>query len=199
MKKIDLKILTKGYAKKMKNYLRASSTAVLIEDEKSMMNILVDPGANKTMLLKALKKEGLKPDDINLIFITHYHIDHVLNIRLFPEKEVLDGEVIYRDDKEIKFSEKIPNTDIKVIKTPGHSQEHVCLIVETEDRKILIAGDLFWWFNNQEQKTSYQDLIDLEDSYASDQTELKKSRENILKILKSGDLIIPGHGNVFKV
>ncbi|MDI6807027.1 MAG: MBL fold metallo-hydrolase, partial [Candidatus Aenigmarchaeota archaeon] len=85
----EVKVLIEGYATKE----RASPSTVLIED--SGLKILVDPGANKELLLNTLSKEGLKPEDIDLIFLTHYHLDHILNIRLFPDKDILDGNTIY--------------------------------------------------------------------------------------------------------
>ncbi len=191
---MKIKILIEGYVKKEKGAERASPTTVLIED--NGLNILVDPGANKNKLLNALAKERLKPKDIDLIFITHYHPDHVLNIRLFPDKDILDAYVIYRDDKEISFSDKIPGTNIEVIKTPGHAHEHACLSVETEKGKIVIAGDVFWWADNEKQKIDYDSLINHKDLYVKDSKALMESRKKILAI---ADYVIPGHGKMFKV
>lgn len=47
------------------------------------LNILVDPGANRKKLLEALEKDGLRPEYIDMVFLTHYHLDHILNIRSF--------------------------------------------------------------------------------------------------------------------
>lgn len=190
----EVKILVEGYAKEGKDGWMASSSTVLIRD--SGLNILVDPGVNKGLLLKALSKEGLKPDEIDLIFITHYHPDHVLNIGLFPEKDILDGNIIYRGDKEIKFSGKIPNTNIKVIETPGHAHEHACLLVKTEKGKIVIAGDVFWWTDEEEEKTDFESLIKHKDSFVKDKEALTNSRKKILQI---ANYVIPGHGKMFKV
>lgn len=190
----EVKVLIEGYAKEEKGVEVASPSTVLIKD--SGLKILVDPGTNKKLLLEALSKEGLKPEDIDLIFITHYHPDHVLNIRLFPDKDILDGDIIYRDDKEIGFVEKIPSTNIKVISTPGHAHEHACLLAETEKGKIVIAGDLWWWSDEEEQKTDLKSLIKKRDPYVKDKKALIKSRRKILRI---ADYIIPGHGKMFKV
>lgn len=186
----EVKVLVEGYVKDNK----ASSSTVLIKD--SDFNILVDPGANKELLLKALAKEKLKPEDIDLIFVTHYHLDHTLNIRLFPKQDVLDGDIIYRNDEEISFSGKIPNTNIKIITTPGHAHEHASLLVETEKGKIVIAGDLFYWNNKEEQKTDCKSLIEKNDPYVKNKQDLADSRKKILEI---ADYIIPGHGKMFKV
>jgi len=195
MKKTEIKIIVKGYVRKgAQGMMRASPNVVLIKNRG--LNILVDPGANEKLLRGALSEERLRPEEIDLIFLTHYHLDHLLNIRLFPEKEILDGGNIYREDEIIEYSDEIPNTDIKVIKTPGHTEEHSSLLVETEEGKIVVTGDLFWWFNGEEQKTDLGSLINHFDSYAQNHELLKESRERILKI---GDFIIPGHGEMFKI
>lgn len=190
----EVKILIEGYAKKGKPCWRASPSTVLIKD--NGLNILVDPGANSKLLLKALAKEQLKPEDVDLIFLTHYHPDHVLNIRLFPKQDVLDRWLIYRDDEEIEFSGKIPGTNIKVIPTPGHAHEHAALLVKTTTGKIAIAGDLFWWTTDEKQKTDFRSLVKKLDPFAKNEKDLMKSRR---KILKLADYIIPGHGKMFKV
>ena len=190
----EVKVLIEGYAKSTGGEeFRASPTTTLIKDSGKL--ILVDPGANKQKLLDALKKAGLKPEEINLIFLTHYHIDHLLNIRLFPNKDILDGGTIYRDDEEIGISGKIPNTNIKIIPTPGHSSEHVSLLVETEKGKVCIAGDLWWWEDGK-QKTDKKSLLNAKDMFAKDKKALLKSRKKILGI---ADYIIPGHGKMFEV
>jgi len=191
---IEVKVLIEGYAKEKNGVEVASSSTVLIED--NGLKIIVDPGVNKELLINSLSKERLKLEDVDLIFLTHYHPDHILNIRLFPDKDVLDGNIIYRGDKEIEFSDNIPNTNVKVIETPGHAHEHACLLVETEKGKIIIAGDLWWWSDDEKQKTDYKSLMSHKDPYVKNEEKLKESRK---KILKLADYIIPGHGKMFKV
>jgi len=190
----EVKVLIEGYAKESDEGLLASCSTVLIKD--SNKNILVDPGCNPKLLIESLKKQGLELKDIDLIFLTHYHPDHILNIRLFPNVDVLDGGIIYRNDLEIEFEDKIPETNIKFIDTPGHAHEQASLIVETEQGKIGIASDLFWWTDKDEQKTDYDSLINLKDPYMKNEHDLKESRK---KLLSMADWIIPGHGKMFKV
>jgi glyoxylase-like metal-dependent hydrolase (beta-lactamase superfamily II) len=147
-------------------------------------------------LLKKLAEEKLKPKDVDMIFLTHYHLDHSLNIRLFPDCKVLDGNEINNDDKIFSYSGKIPKTNIKVIETPGHANEHASLLVETKKGKIAVAGDVFWWRTDEEQKIDYESLMNHKDPYVKDEKILKESRRKILEI---ADWIIPGHGKMFKV
>jgi len=191
---IKLKILIQGYAKETKTGWRASSTCILLQDKGQ--NILVDPGTDKKLLLKNLKSAGLSPKDIDLIFLTHYHPDHWLNVVLFPGVKILDGDIIYDGDKENGFNGKIPKTDIKVIATPGHAYEHAALLVKTKIGRAAIVGDLFWWSDQEKLKFDSKSLMNKKDPYVKSWPELKASRRKILKI---ADYIIPGHGQMFKV
>jgi glyoxylase-like metal-dependent hydrolase (beta-lactamase superfamily II) len=189
----EVKILVRGYAKPTGgSSYKASPTSTLIKDSGKL--VLVDPGANKEKLLKALEKEKLSPKDIDIVFLTHYHPDHVLNIRLFPDKDIYDGSTIYSDDNEKEFSETIPGTKIKIISTPGHASEHVSLIVKTREGIVCVAGDLWWWMDTVKQKTDTKSLLSLKDPFVKDERALLNSRKRILKI---ADIIIPGHGKMF--
>jgi len=188
----EVKILVEGYAKPTGNdEFKASPTTTLIKDSGKL--IIVDPGANKQKLLKALRKENLKPKDIDFIILTHYHPDHVLNIRLFPDKDILDGTTVYRDDEEFEITKKMIGNNIKIIPTPGHAFEHISLIVNTSNGKICIAGDLWWW---EDGKQKINNLLNTKDVFVKDKKALLNSRKKILKI---ADYIIPGHGKIFKV
>ena len=154
----EIKILAEGYASKKRKNSPASSGVVLIFG--GDIKVLVDPGSNAKALLDALRKERIKPSDIDIVFLTHYHLDHLLNIRLFPTNDIYDGDTISRGDKIINFSGgKLPKTNIKVIKTPGHAHEHCSLLVQTAKGKIAVAGDVFWWWSEQKQKIDRKNLL----------------------------------------
>lgn len=192
----EVKILIEGCVKKLKDGWLASPSTVLIKDRG--LTILVDPGSNKELLLKKLLKENLEPNDIDMIFLTHHHLDHTLNIRIFPDCDVLlDGDKMNGADRIFAYSGNIPKTDVKVISTPGHTLEHASLLAETEMGKIVIAGDLFWWLDEEKQRTDYESLMSHKDpGGAKNEKVLQESRKKILEI---ADWIIPGHGKMFKV
>ena len=195
MKFSKVKVLIKGYAKKTKNGWLASSTTALIED--SGRKIIVDPGINKELLLKKLQKEGLSPENIDIVFMTHYHPDHVFLASIFEKAKVLDGDIIYENDKEVGYENNIPGTNLEVILTPGHAHEHASLLIKTAKGNVVIAGDVFWWTDEEEQKTEdIKALINKEDPFTKDLQALRKSRKKILEIT---DWVIPGHGKTFKV
>lgn len=188
-----VKVLTKGYAKELKDGWLASSTTTLIEANEKF--IISDPGCNREKLRKALEKEKIKFEDINFVFLTHGHIDHSLLAGVFENAKFITFEsLLYDKDLQLEFEEDVLGPDIKVIKTPGHTKEHISLMVTTDEGKYVIAGDVFWWVDGEKQIV---DINKVDDSHPKelDMKELIKSRKTILKI---ADYIIPGHGKMFK-
>ena len=182
---VQVKVLIAGY---VKNNTQVVPTTTLIRDGK--FNIVVDPGMGKnkkTVLKKALANENLTFADINLVFYTHYHLDHTQYVGLFPQAKLVDAFYIYEGENWLEHEgdgyHLSPN--VSIIHTPGHTPEHASLKVETPQGTVVVAGDV-WWFDNFEPKI---------DEMASDQKQLEKSRQKILKI---ADWIIPGHGKMIK-
>lgn len=185
-----IEILVQGYVYKEGEVEHASSSAVLVQEKE--INIIVDPGIAKEQLAAGLKKVGLKPEDIHYVFLTHYHPDHGYGAAWFPQAKVIDYEMIYEGDKMWPHDGFVPDTELAIMRTPGHATEHCSLAVLTDKGMIIVAGDVFWWGDDEEQKVD----IDKPDPYGQDTGALKQSRE---KILKLADFIIPGHGKIFQV
>ncbi|MFH1358448.1 MAG: MBL fold metallo-hydrolase [archaeon] len=191
----EVKVLIKGYVRGGEFEL-ATSTTTLIKD--GNIKIIVDPGMNKKLLLKSLEKENLSPKDIDYVILTHTHLDHCLLAGIFENAKIVDSGSVYSFDSKIKNHDgKVPETDIEIINTPGHDEFH-CSVVVQDDKlgKVVIASDVFWWDDNEEQKTDKKSLLKHVDPYVKDKNALKKSREQLLNI---ADYIIPGHGEMFKV
>jgi len=191
-----VKILVKGYVREENGNEFASSTTTLIQE--NGLNIIVDPGMDRVLLLGALKKENLFPADINCVILTHYHLDHSLLTGIFENAKIMDDSEIYSWDGKIKSHEgKVPGTDIEIIKTPGHDMFHCSVLVKTKEfGKVAIVADVFWWSDEEEQKIDKESLMKHEDPYVKNKEQLMESRKKILEI---SDYIIPGHGEMFKV
>ncbi len=191
-----IKVLIEGYVKEINHNEYASSSVTLIHDHN--LNILVDTGLNRKLLITSLKNENLSPLDINYVVLTHTHLDHCLLAGIFENAQIIDNSSIYSfDGKIVEHKHKIPGTNIKIISTPGHDQFHCCVLVDTKGYgQVAIAADLFWWPDNKIQHTDKKSLLNLNDPYIKNKIALRKSRNKILKI---ADYIIPGHGKPFKV
>lgn len=163
---------------------RTCPTVSLVLDKNIVM--VVDPGVldSQKILADALKKENIRIEDVNFVCITHSHIDHYRNIGMFPEAKTLEYFGLWSGGEVKDLPEQLAD-DIKIIKTPGHDNTSITLLVKTEKGIVAICGDVFWKENSPKK-----------DAYAQDQKELEKSRK---KVLKMADWVIPGHGPMFKV
>ena len=68
-------VLVEGYAYPGPDgsYIAQPSTVLIETPDKK---ILVDPGTNEEKLLLAFANRHLKLEDIDMIFLSHYHPDH---------------------------------------------------------------------------------------------------------------------------
>jgi hydroxyacylglutathione hydrolase len=131
-------------------------------------HILIDPGhiitpytkeAGFDKLVKGIEKDGLKIEDIGLIFITHAHPDHIEAAMKFKEKsgakvalhklEAPIFKMFKGGDVDVILQEgplKIDNLvteKLEVIHTPGHSTGEVSLYWPA--KKALAVGDVIFF------------------------------------------------------
>ena len=188
----EVKVLIEGYAKENSTGWKANSTVTLIITNGK--KIIVDPGCNREELMTALKKEGLETKNIDYVLLTHNHPDHALLSGIFKKADIVDEFYIYHGDVINKHDGIIPDTDVKVIRTPGHKEEHCSFIVPTSKGTYVVAGDVFWWTENQKQNIDINKPDN--DPAHMNHEKLIESRKKILDV---ADWVIPGHGNIFKV
>lgn len=180
----EVKILIEGYTTADTAEEKSCPTITLVRDKDLIM--IVDPGVleDQKILVDKLKEENLTVNDINVVCITHSHIDHYRNIGMFPTAKTLEYWGLWYENKVEDWNPQFTD-DIQIIKTPGHNYDNITLLVKTEKGIVAIVGDIFWKENFPE-----------DDPYASDKEKLKESRKKVLEI---ADYIIPGHGKMFKV
>lgn len=170
---------------------RTQPTITLVRDGDMVM--VVDPGIleSQQILIDALGKENLTVEDVNVVFITHSHIDHYRNIGMFSNAKTLEYYGLWDNGKVENWSENFtPN--IKILHTPGHDYSGLTLLADTGSEGehpgiVAICGDVFWK-ENYPQKTE-------DDVYASNSDKLKESRDMVLQM---ADWVIPGHGEIYK-
>lgn len=190
---VEIDILIEGTARRVgKGWNAVPSTILLTEGR---CRIIVDPG-NHPKLLEVLGARSICPEDIGMVFITHSHLDHSLNARLFPDSPIIDVQFCHEGTMIFPHEGRLPGTDIEIIPTPGHSHDHASLVIGSKDGKTAICGDLFWWESSKEQRTDLSSLLFLEDPFAVDKELLLSSRRTILG---SANFFIPGHGKPFTI
>jgi glyoxylase-like metal-dependent hydrolase (beta-lactamase superfamily II) len=165
---------------------KTQPTITLVRDGKLV--IVVDPGIleSQQVLIDALAKEKLTVEDVDVVCITHSHLDHYRNVGIFPKSKVLEFFGLWDKNTVEDWPEQF-STNIQILKTPGDDYTGITLFVTTDEGVVAICGDVFW-------KENYpQDPKD--DAYASEPEKLEKSRELILRM---ADWIIPGHAGMYK-
>lgn len=181
----EVKVLIEGYAKKITNGWVASSTVTWIKA--GLLNIIVDPGCQRSLLLEKLAENNLAVEKIDFVFLTHNHLDHSLLAGIFSGAKVMSLSEVYNNDEQVENGSIIPGTDIEILPTPGHSHDHASLLVKTTNGVYAVAGDVFWWPDGEEQEVEI-------DTASGNSSKLVASRQ---KLLQLADYIIPGHGRTF--
>jgi glyoxylase-like metal-dependent hydrolase (beta-lactamase superfamily II) len=189
----EVKLLIPGYAVKRVNGWTASPNTTLITDRGK--KVLVDPGSHHD-ILERLELHSIWPEEIDVVFLTHYHLDHTLNTSQFKEAVVIDQRWVYDDEVITEHRGVIPGTGIEVLKTPGHTLECSSLLVDTTGGTVAVCGDLFWFQKDKMVDPERDTLIRMKDELAVDQELLEKSRRIVLDRAWK---IIPGHGSPFLV
>jgi glyoxylase-like metal-dependent hydrolase (beta-lactamase superfamily II) len=166
---------------------RVGSTVVLVRDGDA--TIVVDPGLVRTrsLILDPLTVRGVAPEAVTHVFVSHHHLDHTLNIALFPNAEVIDFESRFRDDQWLDHDGDGYRISPRatVWQTPGHTEQDASLIVEADDG--LYAMTHCWWHTDQTPEI---------DPFCRDPAVLARSRQ---RILDATDVVVPGHGEPFRL
>jgi len=167
-----------------KRTVKIASSSTLVKDKKC---ILVDCPAHLPT--------SITP---NIIILTHSHLDHTWNVRLFRnrklyfpsplpnsvmfvEKEPTLRKTIELIDDELKLS-----NNVIIFSTPGHVRDHISVLVHAQDGNYVIAGDAIK--NEAELKNDPLFCWNIE-----------KWRESRKKILSIADYVVLGHGGIVKI
>jgi glyoxylase-like metal-dependent hydrolase (beta-lactamase superfamily II) len=157
------------------NILDARSSVTLIT---SGSMIIVDTGqkGEEELLLDALGRRGLRPEDIDLVANTHSHPDHCANNHLFRRAEPLsphEGQWLA--------------PGVVALETPGHTMDSISILVGSRSR-IVIAGDALPTFDNFLKGVPPALHIDRSLAISS-----------MSRILELAEIVIPGHDKPFSV
>jgi hydroxyacylglutathione hydrolase len=115
----------------------------IVEDENTSESIIIDPSWDLIELEMIIKENNLK---IKYIVNTHHHFDHTLGNEAMVEST--KAPIIQHESSELKHDITVKdgdfiefgNSKLKVLHTPGHSQDSICLV---GDGKIFSGDTLF--------------------------------------------------------
>ena len=185
----------------------------LVEDADKL--ILIDTGLPRSnkKIVKYIEGLGLKPTDVAVIVLTHFHIDHVGSAKKM--KELTNAQVaVHEVDADFVAGKKAPpkpkNLMFKalssvfkaapvepelllkdgdkvgrliVIHTPGHSEGSISLL--DVDRKVMFAGDAIRFMDGKITGPPEQFTLDM-----------NKAKDSIRKISTFDfDVMLSGHGD----
>ncbi|MDT3701135.1 MAG: N-acyl homoserine lactonase family protein [Thermincola sp.] len=140
------------------------------EDAAAHKEVGPQVGPEDQSYIQLEKVTGVKPEEIDLILLTHLHWDHAYNLEKFPNAK------IYVSQKELEFAlnplppffnsyenwqvgrvpfflQAIPRMvqismtatkiteHVSMIPAPGHTPGHMVIVVETKNGPYVLAGD----------------------------------------------------------
>lgn len=171
---------------------RVASTIGLVRGTGA--TVIVDPGfvSETSLLLQALQKSGVNPEQVTHVFISHHHPDHTINTALFPNATVVDFWATYKGDMwEDHGDNYVIAPGIKVLRTPGHTSEDASLVVDTNQGTVVFTH--VWWFLSDGTLVP-KGLFPPADPIAENPDQLDTSRSRVRDL---ADCIVPGHGQPF--
>lgn len=138
--------------------------------ETDTKRILIDAGCetmpgfkleNFKTPLEALREQGIDPEEITDVIITHSHHDHIDCVRYYKNAtvyinidELEKGRRFIPDGMNVvTFSDEIEVDDgIKVIKIGGHSVGSSVVEIDFNGKKYIVCGDECYSFYNFQNK-----------------------------------------------
>jgi glyoxylase-like metal-dependent hydrolase (beta-lactamase superfamily II) len=175
---------------------QASATCTLLETGGKRLIVDPSPGPEQLSAL-LLATTGLSPRDIDIVFVTHFHGDHLYGLELFDKKPWLMAKAAIAEWKDnvpqdnpvwSRFEpaeDRLPQ-GVSLVAAPGHTAGLHCLHVNTAWGKLVVAGDA----------VMTKDFFDAEDGFHNS-VDFSQVKQTIRIIREVADLVIPGHGNYF--
>ena len=177
------------------------TNAFLIKTEGN--NILVDTGLGRE-LFKNLDTHGVKPEEVEVILITHLHADHFLGLARDGERAFPNAK-IYLSQKE---SENIPENAKKLIEmykgdivifepkeesTPLiHGISSMAAYGHTPGHTVYMVDNLMIWGDLTHAMAIQMPYPEVAISYDSDPQMAVKSRLRILEYVTNKKLVVAG-------
>lgn len=173
--------------------------------------VLIDVGAFglRRPLHRALTAQGIAPDEVTDVVLTHAHYDHAVNFTLFPKATIWIGarelewaaaqppgfdplpELYVQELARSPRVKRVLGGDtflpgLQAIDAPGHTPGHLLFLLRDQERQVLFTGDAA---KNRAELLSGD--VDLTEDRALSQSSIAR----IWAIWRSAPdmLLVPGH------
>jgi glyoxylase-like metal-dependent hydrolase (beta-lactamase superfamily II) len=176
----------------------AFPNSLLIQAEQ---NYLVDPGLimQGAPLISAMSELGVSANDVKNVILTHLHFDHAEGMAAWPMRKTyvhrLENEAPYAQivagSMEMAELEILDGEEgeiepgLRWMRTPGHSDGLITLLVETDEGLVAIASDCVG------PLPEYFDEMDLPEDFGPEREELLEQWQKIRDLNPA--VVIPGH------
>jgi glyoxylase-like metal-dependent hydrolase (beta-lactamase superfamily II) len=162
---------------------------------------LVDPGLimQGAPVFGALQELGVDPGDVKDVILSHLHFDHAEGLVAWPQRRVY----VHRLETEAPYAQIVAGAlemanlevldgeegeiepGIRWLRTPGHSDGLISLLVDTDDGLVVIASDCVG------PLPEYFDRMDLPEDFGPEREELLEQWRRIRELEPA--VVIPGH------
>jgi glyoxylase-like metal-dependent hydrolase (beta-lactamase superfamily II) len=176
----------------------AFPNSLLIRGEQ---DYLVDPGLimQGAPLISAMSELGVSANDVKNVILTHLHFDHAEGMAAWPMRKTY----VHRLENEAPYAQIVAGSmemaqleildgeqgeierGLRWMRTPGHSDGLITLLVETDDGLVAIASDCVG------PLPEYFDEMDLPEDFGPEREELLEQWQKIRDLNPA--VVIPGH------
>jgi N-acyl homoserine lactone hydrolase len=207
--KIDL--LIPGLPAKTDHFLFGICSLLLLHVAGRTILFDTGPFRIRPMLIEALKARGLAPKDIDTVFLTHLHWDHVENLDLFAHAEIMTPRAEFEyaasprpNDwgtppyvREILQGMRVtllPDQEqelfpgVRTLLLPGHSVGLQGLVINTGEERAVLASDALW--SARDAVRGVPDVAFFDPG---------KAQASLDHALAAGDVFYPGHDRPFRL
>lgn len=161
--------------------------------------------------LSLLHREGVAPEDMDYVILTHLHYDHCANVRLFPRAQILISEYGWHQTMSPPHPSMVPAhlfpqdvfayllhdawdrvqllpneatilPGLEVFWVGGHTPCSQAVKVATTKGAAIITGDVVFYYGNLEENIPVACLTNLAECYLA-----------MDRIRAEADLVLPSH------
>jgi len=162
---------------------------------------LVDPGLimQGAPVIGAMQEVGVDPNEVKDVILTHLHFDHAEGLAGWPMRrtwvhrleteapyaQLVSGMLEMANLQTLEGEEGEIEPGVRWIRTPGHSEGLISVLVDTDDGLVVIASDCVG------PLPEYFERMDLPEDFGPEREELLTQWKRIREL--EPHMVIPGH------